>query len=563
MKASTAARTIARGAAIALLPLPNDQLRLTPAEVHSRFVGRVIVILLTALSNLSAYLSLRGRTGIDTEWLTSCVIYIEASIALDLVLALLFSRRMGRAYWPVTCVQTVLEIATLIVWIHATGLSTSYFTMTPSFFVLVMRNVYDYRVALVTVLTSIGLYVLAYVLEAKGLIPVAPIIADAAARFRPGADFRQMVLVYATSGYFIAFIVANVVRYGILRKDLALLEARQNLRRAVDQARLGRLSGTRLGEYGIEDLLGRGGMGEVYAARRQGDGKEVAIKLLHAHLGSDERMRMRFRREAEVVSKMPAGTVAKVFQFGTNEDGYDYIVMERLRGEDMAALLRRRERLELEELVAIVHQVARGLDAAHQLGVVHRDLKPQNVFMCGEPGTGEAPDVRLLDFGVARLHEAAMAPGMTATAAVLGTPGYMPPEQAAGGKVGPAADIFALGAIVYRALTGKPAFPSRSPAGALFEALHHDPPPPSESVGGLHKDVDAVLALALAKEPGRRYQRASHLASDLDAAARGQLHEDSRARAARLERTAIGTAMTMTGDGEREPPAAVDDDSGA
>jgi serine/threonine protein kinase len=320
----------------------------------------------------------------------------------------------------------------------------------------------------------------------------------------------------------------------------------EKLRRAVDQARVGRLSGTRLGEFAIDELLGRGGMGEVYAARRTSDGKDVAIKLLHAHLGADELLRARFRREAEVVTRMPAGTVAHVFQFGTSSDGYDYIVMERLRGEDMGALLKRRDRLDLAEVVHIVERIAAGLDGAHALGVVHRDLKPQNVFLCGELDTGQIPDVRLLDFGVARLGEALAATAMTATAAVIGTPGYMSPEQATGADIGPSADVFALGAIAYRALTGKPAFPSRNPASALFEALHHEPPPPSEVVPGLPDDVDAVIALALAKKSTERYQTAGEMARDLALAARAELGETARARAASLERSAEATAATMT-----------------
>jgi serine/threonine protein kinase len=411
---------------------------------------------------------------------------------------------------------------------------------------VLMRFIFGYEMALIGTVAMVTMYVAAFALEARGVLPSAPLLVDPVARARVSADYSELVRNFGVAIYIMAFVTGNVVRFGLLAKDRALEEANRQLRRAMDQARTGRLSGTRLGDFSIDDLLGRGGMGEVYAARRISDGKDVAIKLLHAHLGGEERVRMRFRREAEVVTRMPAGTVAEVYQFGTSEDGYDYMVMERLRGEDLGALLKRRERLDLAEVLHIVERVAQALDSAHALGVVHRDLKPQNVFICGELETGQTPDVRLLDFGVARLHESLAADAMTATAAVLGTPGYMAPEQASGGAIAPTADVFALGAIAYRAMTGKPAFPSRSPAGALFEALHYEPPPPSESVAGLPHDVDAVLRLALAKDATARYQSAGELARDLAAALRHELSEASRARAERLERTSGGDAGTMT-----------------
>jgi serine/threonine-protein kinase len=341
-----------------------------------------------------------------------------------------------------------------------------------SYFVgLLWPTIYAYRLGVgfapaltIAMVGSIG-YVTLTALELAGRMPYAPLLMGEApaAYFIP--DYRSAAVfgvVLITVG---SFQMSNVLVWVLRERGRALDRARDELRRAVDQARLGRLSGSTLSHYRIEDLLGRGGMGEVYVAKDK-QGREVAVKVLHAHLGEEPEMRARFRREAEVVQRMPPSTVARVHEFGTNPEGYDYIVMERLRGEDLGALLRRRERLPLAELVPIIEKVAQGLDAAHALGVVHRDLKPQNVFLCAKPAADGGPDVRLLDFGVARLHEAQAATAMTATAAVIGTPGYMAPEQATGGTAAtvPASHVFSLGCIGYRALTGQPAYPSRNAA---------------------------------------------------------------------------------------------------
>jgi hypothetical protein len=525
---------------------PRVIIALTAEQVHRRFVARVIMVTILIVTNGLLWVELQDRTVFRSELATAAVAYIEGSLVLDLLISWRWLRRENRHYGVAAAVASAISVATIPVWMQLTGLTTSYLAAVPGIFIVVVRVTYSYWTGLTAAVTVLLVYLGAFLLEQHGVLPSAPILLSPPGGVLAAPAFRQLVASSTVTMYVFGHLLGNLIVYQLTRQEQILRAAREQLRRAVDQARLGRLSGTRLGDYSIDDLLGRGGMGEVYSARHVRGNDQVAIKLLHAHLGGDQRMRMRFRREAEVVSKMPAGTVAHVHQFGTTEEGYDYIVMERLRGEDMGALLKRRERLGLDEVVHIVDKVARGLDAAHDQGVVHRDLKPQNVFICGELETGQPPDVRLLDFGVARLHEAVMAQTMTATAAVLGTPGYMPPEQATGGEVGPSVDLFALGAIVYRAITGKPAFPSRSPEGALFEALHHHPPPASESTSGLPRDVDAVIEIALAKDAKQRYQRASEMARDLAAAARAELSDSSRKRAAALLAARAEFTGTMT-----------------
>ena len=254
----------------------------------------------------------------------------------------------------------------------------------------------------------------------------------------------------------------------------------------------------------------------------------------------------RFRREASIARQLPAAHVAQVLDFGHDAAaGHHYLVMELLRGEDLAVMLRRRKRLPAGELLPIVDQLAACLEHAHAVGVVHRDLKPQNVFLLAGP---DGPQVKLLDFGVARLIQGSE---LTQSAMVVGSPGYLAPEQAASdlGEVGPRTDVFALGAIVYRAVTGASAFPARHPAAAVYEAVHVDPIAPSRLDPGLPVDVDLVLALALAKAPGERYATPSELGRDLRAAFAGDLAPAIRERAGRITRArapTVGLDRTLT-----------------
>jgi len=417
-----------------------------------------------------------------------------------------------------------------MLWIQLTGTVSSYF-LAMGLLLIVVYRLFDFGLGLVVAVSMTLLHAAVFLAENAGLLGYASLLVATPGGYA-APSFRAAAMGSILTTYFITFVSANLLARSLREKDEALREARRTLAKAMEQQKIGRLSGTVLvGAYELAELLGRGGMGEVYAATRLKDGKPVAVKVLHTHLQDRPMMRERFRREAHAVSRLPARHVAEVIELGATEEGVEFIVMERLSGEDLSIVLRRSGTLSAGELVPMIERVASALDAAHDAGIVHRDMKPQNVFLLA------GGDVRLLDFGISRLAEGGGDDaGLTQSSAVLGSAGYLAPEQARGEqkRIGPQTDVFALGAILYRALTGASAFPARSPAAAIFEAIHHHPPAPSRVHPGIPGDVDAVVALALAKDPAQRYQRATELARDLRLAFMNQLPEETLARARTL-----------------------------
>jgi serine/threonine-protein kinase len=343
------------------------------------------------------------------------------------------------------------------------------------------------------------------------------------------------VVLIEVLAWMVASYVANRFRsltHQIVQERLA---SRRRVAEALAQAGQGRLVGSVLaGRYHLRELLGRGGMGEVYEAVRVSDSEPVAVKVLHPHLAEMPTFMERFRREAVAAEKISERYAPKILEVGQDGDGTPFIVMERLHGEDLATLLRRVGQLPLDIVMAIATQIAEALDAAHASGVVHRDLKPQNVFLLAGK---TPPEIRLLDFGIARVRTEAHGETLTSDSVILGTPGFMAPEQARGAhaEIGAHTDVFALGGIVYRALTGQAAFSSRNPAEAIFEVLNRNPTPPTQIVPGLPPLIDVPIRLALAKSPQERYATATAFTNDLALAVRGQLAPDVAARAAALD----------------------------
>jgi serine/threonine-protein kinase len=312
----------------------------------------------------------------------------------------------------------------------------------------------------------------------------------------------------------------QAVRLATQRQAL-LLEARDELDRALRSKR-GRFSEQVIGAYQLGDVLGRGAMGEVYDAIDTRSSTRVAIKLLsHASLGNPNVV-LRFFRELRTAASVQSPYVVRVIEIG--EHPVPFLVMERLEGQTLSDLLRKRRLLPPEEVVELVSQVATGISAAAAAGIVHRDLKPQNLF--------RHHDVwKVLDFGVAR----AVDQGDTLTAGhVVGTPAYMAPEQASGGSVDHRTDLYALAAVAYRAFTGQQPFVTSDVAETLYRVVHTRPVRPTLVVPELPADVDAALAIGMAPRPADRFASGAELADALREAVAGQLAPILRARAAEL-----------------------------
>ena len=276
----------------------------------------------------------------------------------------------------------------------------------------------------------------------------------------------------------------------------------------------GRHVGRTVGRYRLDALLGAGGMGEIYRATDLRLGRVVAVKVLAGYGGDRARALARFEREARAIASLSHRSILAVHDAGVEGD-LAYTVMELLEGETLADRLVRGA-LPWRETAALGHEIAEGLAAAHSKGVVHRDLKPENLFLTEE---GHA---RILDFGIARLLEAEEGEGRgTDTGVVVGTLGYMSPEQARGEKVGPASDLFSLGCVLFEMAAGTPAFRRATTAETVAAILRDPPPPLPSSMGGLPHELRQAIERCLQKDPARRPASAREVAALLQPLAFG------------------------------------------
>lgn len=276
---------------------------------------------------------------------------------------------------------------------------------------------------------------------------------------------------------------------------------------------LGKLVG---GRYRVEEILGRGGMGVVYKIKHQRMGKIAAMKVLHSDLAQDPEVVSRFEREAEAVSRLAHPNTVQVFDFGT-EDGALYLVMEFVRGQDLAALIDRDGPMDFQELAPLLGQICGSLEEAHDLGVVHRDLKPENILVSR---THSGQDfVKVLDFGLAKLSEREETAAVTSAGSIVGTPYYMSPEQIrADDEVDHRADIYSFGALLYRLLTADNAFNAKTPVGVLTKHLTEELEPPSHRYPGLNlpPELDEIIARCMAKNPADRYATIRELLEEIE-----------------------------------------------
>ncbi|MEO8552222.1 MAG: serine/threonine-protein kinase [Kofleriaceae bacterium] len=271
----------------------------------------------------------------------------------------------------------------------------------------------------------------------------------------------------------------------------------------------GRWTGQVLGGWRLGLVLGRGAMGEVYEAYAL-DGREAALKLLRPRAETDTLVE-RFHRELQVVAQLESPFIVRVFEVSPANAEVPYLVMERLRGFDLAAQLQREPRLALGSVVVLLREIAQGLEVARRANVVHRDLKPHNLF-CHDGRW------KILDFGVAKVIGSE---GTLTGDAIVGTPHYMAPEQASNARdtaVTHRADIYALGAIAYRCLTGRTPYAGNDLAGIVYQVVHTTAPRPS-SFADVPQAIEDVLAVAMAKDPASRFASALEFAERMAAAA--------------------------------------------
>jgi serine/threonine-protein kinase len=262
--------------------------------------------------------------------------------------------------------------------------------------------------------------------------------------------------------------------------------------------------------YELVEVLGEGGMGTVYRVRHTSLGRDFALKVLRRDLAQDADLSTRFVHEAKAASAISHPSVVKITDFGQLATGQPYFVMELLVGDLLSRLIRDSGPLPPARAVVVLRQVAEALDAAHQAGVVHRDLKPDNIHIGRTP-----PDsVTVLDFGLAKVAGASK---LTRAGIVFGTPHYMSPEQAAGEPTDHRADIYSLGIVGYQMLTGRVPFEADSFMGVLTKHIYVVPSPPSEVIqsGAELGALDDIILRCLAKKPANRYQSMVELLTDL------------------------------------------------
>ncbi|HEX8951338.1 MAG TPA: protein kinase, partial [Polyangia bacterium] len=294
--------------------------------------------------------------------------------------------------------------------------------------------------------------------------------------------------------------------------DLSQLSSARTAQNATisDEPRDRLIGATIDGRYRVIARVGAGGMGAVYKVEHLAMGKLAAMKVLHSSLTQDREVAQRFRREAEAVSKLSSPNTVQVFDFGES-GGSLYLVMELIKGEDLGAILRRDGPMPFSRLAPMLLQVCDALSEAHEAGIVHRDLKPENLLVSR---ARDGRDVlKVLDFGLAKLRDSEELAQVTARGSLIGTPFYMSPEQIRAEELDARSDIYSLGALMYRMLTGVHPFTAPTPVAILTQHLTDELVPPTKRAptANIAPRVEAIVMKAMRKRPDERYASADEL----------------------------------------------------
>ena len=290
------------------------------------------------------------------------------------------------------------------------------------------------------------------------------------------------------------------------------------------------------GRYAVIERVGSGGMAEVYRARDDLLGREVAIKVLHDRYSRDRAFVERFRREAQSAANLNHPNVVALYDYGADDDTY-YIVMEFIEGRSLADVIDSEGPLLPERAAEIASDVAKALERAHTNGLVHRDVKPSNIMMTSSGQT------KVTDFGIARALGGDGEQTMTQTGMVIGTASYLSPEQAQGNKIDGRSDVYSLGIVLHEMLTGNPPFSGDTPLAIAYKHVRENPPAPSSINSDVPSELDAITMKALAKNPDNRYSSAHEMHEDLQRFCSGQ-----RVHATPLlaDETSVASAATGT-----------------
>ena len=281
----------------------------------------------------------------------------------------------------------------------------------------------------------------------------------------------------------------------------------QNAGAAAPQNRFFDLQHVKIGKYKILGKLGKGGMGDIYKAVQEPPLKlVVALKVLPPQHTRDDEFTKRFEIEANAIARLNHQNIVNIYEYG-EDSGYRYIAMKYIDGMDLGCYLADVKTMPIPDIIDFTKQICRGLLFAHKNGVVHRDIKPQNILL------DKNKVIHITDFGIAKVRSE---PGPTVTGSTVGTPEYMSPEQAQGKDIDAQSDIYSLGIVMYEMLTGKPPFTANNSVAVAYKQVHEQPLPPASKRRDTPQSLDSIVRRALKKDKSERYRSVKELMADLD-----------------------------------------------